>query len=211
MSTLFKQKNNQKGFALLYSVLVAVLVVAVGASVVSLAIKQVVLTGTARESEYAFYAANTGIECARYWDTRPLPSGGGKKAFPGEDETGGIESDYQAMYCGTLSSEDGGDTNMTYSMPIRRSEIESNPSRHYTMPHSWTKGDHVFSFELDNNIPLSSKTCVEVRVKTVTNPELATNSLADKYLVTITSQGMNTCDINSPRAVQRGLVLQYTR
>jgi len=207
MSTLSKQKNNQKGFALLYSILVAVLVVAVGASVVSLAIKQVVLTGTARESEYAFYAANTGLECARYWDTHGLAEGG--KAFPAIDEKQAKTIQYDSMYCGTNVADLVSKIN---SMPINIGPLIDDPSpRLYTMPHRWIEGDHTFSFELDNNIVGSTKTCVEVRVQTIPNPELAEDPNADDHLVTITSQGMNTCDINSPRAVQRGLVLQYTR
>ena len=33
-----------------------------------MAVRQVLLSGTGRDSQYAFYAANTGIECAMYWD-----------------------------------------------------------------------------------------------------------------------------------------------
>jgi len=205
MKNNLRQKNNQKGFALLYAVLVAVLVVAVGASVVSLAIKQVVLTGTARESEYAFYAANTGMECARYWDTQSF---GGKRAFPSSDETEADLSDYDAMFCGNDSTDLA---NKVKSKPININALNDagTPSaRLYTMPYKWEAGDHRFSFELDNNIVGSTKTCVEVRVQSEDKSDPVDG---DYVLVTITSQGLNTCDINSPRAVQRGLVLQYRR
>lgn len=69
--TANKQKK-EKGFTLLFAVLLAVLVLAVGTSVINIAMKQVILTGIGRESQFAFYAANTGIECALYWDYRDL-------------------------------------------------------------------------------------------------------------------------------------------
>jgi hypothetical protein len=66
-----KNIKNNEGFTLLFSVLVSTLVLSVGASIVTIALKQVVLSGTGRESQYAFYASNTGIECALYWDLAP--------------------------------------------------------------------------------------------------------------------------------------------
>src|SRR5690606_16959184 len=81
-----KNINSQKGFTLLFSVLVATLVVAIGASIISIALRQTILSGTSRESQYAFYAANTMLECVFYWDIM----GGGTEAgriFPAKGET----------------------------------------------------------------------------------------------------------------------------
>jgi hypothetical protein len=63
-----KKLQKNKGFTLLFAVLVSVLVLAVGTSIISIALRQVVLSGVGRDSQYAFYAANTGIECALFWD-----------------------------------------------------------------------------------------------------------------------------------------------
>ena len=60
--------EEEKGFTLLFAVLVSTLVLAVGASIISMALRQVVLSGVGRDSQFAFYASNTGIECALYWD-----------------------------------------------------------------------------------------------------------------------------------------------
>lgn len=64
----FIKNKKEKGFTMLFAVLVSVIVLAVGASIISIALKQVVLSGIGRESQYAFYSANTGVECALYWD-----------------------------------------------------------------------------------------------------------------------------------------------
>jgi hypothetical protein len=56
------------GFVLLYAVMTSTIVLAVGVSIISIALKQLTISTLGRESQYAFYAANTGAECALYWD-----------------------------------------------------------------------------------------------------------------------------------------------
>jgi Tfp pilus assembly protein PilV len=60
-------KNNQQGFALLMTLIVVTVVVAIGLTVLDLSAKQIRLTTNAKDSEIAFHAANAGMECARYW------------------------------------------------------------------------------------------------------------------------------------------------
>jgi Tfp pilus assembly protein PilX len=56
-----------KGFALLLALIVSSVVLAIGASILSISINQVNLSSTARESEFAFQAAHAGIDCLWYW------------------------------------------------------------------------------------------------------------------------------------------------
>jgi len=60
--------NNQRGFALFMSVVIAGTLLVIATGIVSLAVRQALLSTSARESQYAFYAADTGVECALYWD-----------------------------------------------------------------------------------------------------------------------------------------------
>ncbi len=60
----------EKGFTILLAALVASLVLSLGISVFSIAQKQLILSATGRNSQYAFYAADTAAECALYWDIR---------------------------------------------------------------------------------------------------------------------------------------------
>jgi len=62
--------SNKRGFTILLAALVASLVLALGISVFSIAQKQLILSSTGRNSQYAFYAADTAAECALYWDAR---------------------------------------------------------------------------------------------------------------------------------------------
>ena len=60
----------ERGFTLLLAALVASVVLALGTSIFSLVQKEITLSSIGRDSQFAFYAADTGVECALYWDAR---------------------------------------------------------------------------------------------------------------------------------------------
>ncbi|MFZ2621090.1 MAG: hypothetical protein WAX85_01160 [Minisyncoccia bacterium] len=66
------------GFTLLVAIIITSMFLVVSFVVVNVAVKQLTLTNAARESEYAFYSADSGTECAIYWD---LPKGGLPSSF----------------------------------------------------------------------------------------------------------------------------------
>src|ERR1700687_4944182 len=57
-----------KGFTLFFAVLVASLALAIGLSIYDITVRELDLSSTVTQSEYAIYAADTGAECALYWD-----------------------------------------------------------------------------------------------------------------------------------------------
>lgn len=50
--------------------LIGSLLLAIGIAIFNISIKELSLSTTGRESQFAFYAADTGVECALYWDIR---------------------------------------------------------------------------------------------------------------------------------------------
>lgn len=60
----------KRGFTLLIAALVASIVLSLGASIYTIASKEVALSAIGRDSQFAFYAADTAAECALYWDAR---------------------------------------------------------------------------------------------------------------------------------------------
>lgn len=64
---MYVQKKQHTGFALLLTLIVVSIVLAVGLSLLDITIKQLSLSGTGRDSEAAFHAASAGLECAQYW------------------------------------------------------------------------------------------------------------------------------------------------
>ena len=58
----------QKGFTLLIAVVFSAVVLSLGAALLDIAYKQVVLATSAKQSEVAFYNADSALECALYYD-----------------------------------------------------------------------------------------------------------------------------------------------
>lgn len=64
------KRNTKNGMALLIAVLVSAIVISIGAAIFSIVQKQTILSSLSRDSQFAFYAADTAAECALYWDSR---------------------------------------------------------------------------------------------------------------------------------------------
>ena len=62
------KKKSRRGAVLLIAVTVASLVLAIGLGILNITTKEIILSSYTKESGKAFYAANTGIECALFWD-----------------------------------------------------------------------------------------------------------------------------------------------
>ncbi len=69
MKKKIHNKEN-KGFALLFAVLISSVLLSIGLSIFNLTLKELILSSSGRESQFAFYAADTGAECALYWDSK---------------------------------------------------------------------------------------------------------------------------------------------
>ncbi|MBU4480157.1 pilus assembly PilX N-terminal domain-containing protein [Patescibacteria group bacterium] len=69
MNKINKIKKN-KGFVILIATLLGSLFLIIGAFIFNISLKEIKLSSGGRESQYAFYAADSGIECAMYWDSK---------------------------------------------------------------------------------------------------------------------------------------------
>lgn len=61
-------RTKQKGFTLLFASLVGSLLLAIGIATFNIVLRELDLSSIARESRFAFYAADSGWECAFYHD-----------------------------------------------------------------------------------------------------------------------------------------------
>jgi hypothetical protein len=68
MTHHFFNNIHNRGFAILFSMLVSAIVLSIGLGIFSITYKELLLSSSDRESQVAFYAADTGAECALYWD-----------------------------------------------------------------------------------------------------------------------------------------------
>lgn len=62
------QSSPEEGFVILIAVLVSSLLISLGAFIASIAVKELALSVSGRDSQLAFYAADAGAECALYQD-----------------------------------------------------------------------------------------------------------------------------------------------
>jgi len=173
--------KEKKGFTLLFAVIVSTLVLAVGGSIINIALKQVILSGVGRESQYAFYAANTGIECALYWDIAGVGSGNA----PAFATSTGFSPAGNAACAGTTNIYDEDDAKWDVTAGSNANVTESY-------------------FRLDNFSDVTGPVgyCADVRVF----KEMIGNQVAS---TTIESRGYNTCDSTNPRRIERGLEMNY--
>lgn len=95
--------NSVSGFTLLFAVLVGSLLFGMGVSIANVAIKEIILASSGKASEKAFYAADTGTECALYWD---LVVGKTAAVFPNSENA--PQDDDDAIRC------NGEDIPLTY-------------------------------------------------------------------------------------------------
>lgn len=65
-----RRTNPRAGFTVLLAALVGSLVLSLGISIFSIAHKSITLSTLGRDSQYAFYTADSAAECALYWDVR---------------------------------------------------------------------------------------------------------------------------------------------
>ncbi len=63
-------KNNSRGFTLLIAVLMGSILLAIGYAIYNILAKEIILSSSGRESQFAFYASDSGVECALYWDSK---------------------------------------------------------------------------------------------------------------------------------------------
>lgn len=63
---MFKNQQKNKGYTLLFAVLVSSIVLSIGISILAISKKEFALSSSAKDSTIAFYAADSGLECAQY-------------------------------------------------------------------------------------------------------------------------------------------------
>jgi len=62
--------NASPGFTVLFAVLIGSILFSIGIAIAHLSTKEILLSVAGKQSEIAFFAADTGIECALYYDLR---------------------------------------------------------------------------------------------------------------------------------------------
>lgn len=178
----------KKGFTIFVAVVVSGLLLLVVLSISNIALKETILSGAGRESELAFYAADSGVECALFWDWRNP----GNTAFmsPVQQIDCGVDVTYALPNTGGVGyvqseypSFDPGDP-QSLNKPLCSSVVSGSRPM-------------VSNFTID----FENGTCAQVRVEKCYNGAVLETS--------IESQGRSSCDITNLRRFERGIEVFY--
>jgi hypothetical protein len=181
-----KYKNTTSGFALLFSIVVSTVIISISASIMSISIRQTILSNTSRDSQAAFYAANTGLECAFFWDNHDFGDVN-QKMFP--------VLNGEVLPSGVLNNRCVNQVliNSDYWEQVINRDRKNETSFNITIQNTTTNGIST------------SQTCSIVKVQKDYD---SSNGI---ITTTIDSKGYNfKCDdLSNPRAVERGLQITY--
>ncbi|MBI3075057.1 MAG: hypothetical protein HYY92_02495 [Parcubacteria group bacterium] len=214
MGKLYSYNSKLKsGYALMLSIVVSSIVLSIGLSLFNIVQKELILSATGRDSQFAFYSADGGIECALYWDIKQLafPESGvdwylvSEPPTPG---TGGADcgltdfTDSSSRYVAALN--DGG---TAY-------ECVTNPGPPPVTSCSGNENDIVtvtFQVKFQNAVSDASPgSCAQVTI-TKDDPD---NGGTDPVRTTIESKGYNDeCQsdgaFDNPALVERAISVVY--
>ncbi len=62
--------KNNKGFTLLLAILITSIILGISVGFSAFIIRELIISAMGRESQKAFFASDSGIECSLYWDLR---------------------------------------------------------------------------------------------------------------------------------------------
>lgn len=192
-------KKNTSGFALFVAVIVSSLLLIVVLSISSLAYKETILSNTGKESQFAFYAADSARECALFWDLQnPSPTGE-------RGDQGAFISPKRTIQCGegTVSyvSPTGG-VGLQPGMFIFDPNNPDDPTLSPDKPRPGKTADSTFDVAFDNG------TCGHILVrKFYIRPVLTSPSILKTH---IESSGQTDCNnLTNPRRFERTIKDDY--
>ena len=215
-----------KGYALILSIVVSSVVLSIGLSLLNIVQKELILSATGRDSQFAFYAADSGVECALYWDIGYID----KKMFPANLAETSPQEGVTSPFPLNISSgeEECGETDFSeveaaWSAEITDGTITFVPAGSDgsggTVPASGYEDDmatYSFQIQFADATAESPGSCAKVTIIKQGNGE--TDPSLYKVNTTIDSKGYNAAcpagggdfdaDAN-PRLVERAISVSY--
>jgi hypothetical protein len=181
-----KYSTQQRGYTLLFAVLTATLVLGVTIFILSVSKKQFALSNIARESMFAIYAADSGVECIA---SDPYKNATTSNSFICDGKT--ITKTYEIV------DEDDVPHNIETTKPIYRSKFSLGFR-------NTTGGD-------DDEVYGCAVVTGYYYVDTSKEPDLGGQAIITSrgYNLCTYSGGQYAPDTTSPRTVERAMQLEY--
>ncbi len=187
-------KKNMKGFTIFFAMLVAALSLSIGLAIYDLTAREIDLSNTATQSQYAIYAADTGAECVLYWDGKYSPPlNGAASAFGTSSASTWASSG--VMCAGQDVAAAGTPPTSGYTVPA----TTGNGWTAWIGPATASSTGAVTTFTLVLGSTVASQ-CAVVQVEKYTS--------GGALYTSVTSRGYNTC-ASGGLQVQRALQVSY--
>ncbi len=179
----------KRGFTIFFAMLVAALSLSVGLAIYDLTAREIDLSSTATQSQYALYIADTGAECALYWDSKYNTSNSafGTSTPPGSSwAASGVLCNGVDVATQPLPTQD----------QSRYPECTGNPGTAWCISSTVSSATTTFAVN-----PTSGQPCAVVQV--------AKRTVSGILYTAVTSRGYNTCAVGAPVRVERALQVNY--
>ena len=166
----------------MFASIISSLFLLIGYSIFNISIKELALTSGSKESQIAFFAADTAMECALMWDLNP---NGFAESIFGYWDVSDVFQDPVAI---------------NSVAPCLGADI-TNPAVGW-LPTGWVVTPIADGVEIVFDVGPVGGPCASV---VVTKEKVGVLPSTTR----IESRGYNTCDITNPRRVERGIVFGY--
>lgn len=191
ISYLLPHNSKKNGFTIFFAMLVGSLALAVGFAIYDLTVREIDLSAAATQSQYAIYAADTGVECALYWDAKAPALNGSPSIFATSTGTGNASPSSAGTTCNNQNIITAG----------------TQPSPIVAPPAGWTgwvvagNGTSATTTFTVSFLQTGQPYCAKVEVGKV----LQSNVL----YTTVVSRGYNNCNTTGPARLERSLRVSY--
>lgn len=199
--------NQKKGFVLAFSLLISSIVLALAFGIFNILLKQIVLTGSAKDSQIAFYAADAGAECALYWDTHTSRTLADEGFY---DTEGNYRYSYRGIFALSADHPDR-ETDEDLSYPDASDvKIFLNQGSNFicgnaiiTNTIDVSEVSNVAETSFEFNLTLDAKVCSKVTVRKGLKID------GTSFDTVIKSFGYNDCNTTNTRRVERAIEVKY--
>lgn len=174
-----------KGFTIFFAMLVGSLSLAIGLAIYDLTIRELDLSATATQSQYAIYAADAGAECVLYWDAK---WNGNESVFPTSTQSTLLTSG--ATCLGQDIIADG--------TPLDPYEPPSTSWTNWVVTRDADWATTTFTLGLGS---VATSACAVV--------DVGKEDEGGAIITTIVSRGFNVCSPNITPRVERRFEIRY--
>lgn len=176
--------SNQRGIAIFYAVVVGGLVLVMSFAITQIAFREVRFSALSSRSQHAFYASNSGLECALYWDLKEAQFS--TQVFPNDINEKDIE----------CAGDKVADFEQSYTPPDPNTGSNTGTSPDGTGPY----GTYTSTFTV-NGLGIDGDSCADVEV-------LKNWGGSSELKTTILVNGRDNCSA-SGRGIERSIEVEY--